>query len=393
MNALSRSFSAVCPVLGLALCVTLVSTAFVTAQPTLPTAEMQQLVSDIELQLQLTYRGEARTYNQRRGELQAALEAWNKSRRTDADLAVMQAWLQKALRASLPGVGGGMPAPPEFAAPQEVATLPPPQPESVIDSLPAPSSVPDSSEPVTQPAPAERVAKTPALETPDDEEIESVIERPAPRVEQPRSAIADVATPDESPLEQPEPEPVAPEPPVLLTLDQHPAAAELEWDNPFVDDPAKTLEEELPSRRTAGFRPAEESSSEESLQVRINLSELSARIRGYSQGLDVIEGELVRDPDATGFQLAGLTRELESLHSQRELIEMYFARLSEIERMAMEDLPSPNSVIQLLATRAKSRQEAVTKSRSRAPAVVAERAVLDGLQMKLQELGGESEES
>ncbi|MEM6798109.1 MAG: hypothetical protein AAF589_01220 [Planctomycetota bacterium] len=415
----------------------LLATPALHAQPVASDVSIPQLTDDLRMQLQLSYRGQSTAYEERTGELRQARQAWLDSRQSDADRKVMITWLRAAIRASMPGFERPMPAPPVFAAPplakpKPVAQLKPVAEPLPLPTLPAPGSAvtrevkpttlakgDEAPAPVTPTPTANEMpkAKPPIVTDTKDEpkrDVGNAIAQPrvAPRSEAKASemdkAVAakeiDQGTSQEqtsaakviSDERQTQPMPLA----------KHPATAELDWGNPFVDDPLPVdMPDDLaqaiaaarpanppfdgasPKRRTVGFRPR----LPQSPSVRINLSELSARVRGYGQALDVIEAQLIAQPGATGFQLAGMARELEALQAQRELIELYFSILSEIERLAVEDLPSPTPVIDLLAARATNRSETVQKPQS--PAASAERAVLDGLRKKLTQLGSENEES
>ncbi len=411
---------------------------------TTQTAQLQELVDALRYQWSLQHGGERRVLAQRYVELQSALTAWNESLRSDADLAVMRRWLETALQASMPGAGIAMPDTPFFPIAVEA------QAETVVEELAAPAdlplpavvqnrpqvaskteaslpeklahtdagtnrmphrdfkALPRSEEPspiktATEHAPAEDTLATQATDQDATltlfEDLDASDTKPAIT-----SRLADRNRPEVDEIADPialaEPEPVAPhvEPasePQPPSLAEHPAAADLDWGNPFVDDPlpgdanagvaaasnnvrlAAAEQAISRTRRTVGFRPEAMTRA----GVRVNLNELSARIRGYGRGLRAIEAELINQPQATGFELAGLVRELESLAAQRELIEIYFASLSEIERMAMEDLPSDEGVRKLVLARAASRREEVDAQTS--ASAQAERAVLQGVARKL----------
>ena len=369
-----------------------------------PTAELQGMVDDLGWQLAQSFRGSGPEFNKRYEQLRLALEAWRASPRSSDDYALMQAWLEKAIRVSLPGTRRSLPAPPKFGVHRAIATRPSTEP-AATETLPAPApehtaQTPPGNQPPAieqQPAPRQPSTGQPntgqlstgqlSTEQPSTgpEVAQSNIEQPSPRVE-----IA--ATP---PRAEPQAETRVPPPapaPVETTqpsLRRHPAAATLSWSDPFVDDPlpnnqnsaTRVATRQPTTGRTTRLKPVGNSVAGE---VKMNLSELSARVRGYRQGLDFVEAELIGSGDATAFKLAGLVRELQSLADQRDLLELYYAGLSELERAAMPDLPSPRAAYRLVASRADDRQATIENATS--SSADAERAVLTGVGRKLRQL-------
>ncbi|MEM8866088.1 MAG: hypothetical protein AAGF31_11145, partial [Planctomycetota bacterium] len=102
---------------------------------------MQQLVDDLAMQFQLTLRNRPDEHQSHYDHLADALAAWNRSARTDADLATMDNWLRAAIRATMPGSQRDMPSLPRFST---VATVPTPT-----------TSTADSAETIPSPAVAE----------------------------------------------------------------------------------------------------------------------------------------------------------------------------------------------------------------------------------------------
>ena len=363
------------------------------------TADMQALVNDLGWQLANMYRGRTDEFNVGYAKMQSALEAWNQSGRTTADVAVMKGWLRGAIQACMPGAANDFPPTPVFHR-QVVEAIP------LTPALPSRSHEPvTASEPLPPPTIAtapvkpavEPLAPSPApLPLPEATDIAAATQESNPEpppviesaVDWPVADATEAASPQETETAKaredvtpPAAAPVAVAPP---SLDRHPSAAKLQWPDPFVDDPLEPATGQLASnaaqRRTARFRPVGESNA----GVKIDLSELSARVRGHKQGLRFIEAELIASPTASAFRLAALARELESLLAQRAVLTLYYNNMSEIERMAMDDLPSAESPLQLLSTRLEQRREALAGSDS--PATAAEQAVLQGVDRKLFQL-------
>lgn len=343
------------------------------SEPLSATAQMQSSVDDLALQLRLTFRGRKSEFDARYATLAEALERWNQSSRTDADMRTMQSWLDDATRASIPGSGRRMPQPPSF----EIASSSPP----AIESLPSgtePAGVvydgdyQNQPQEVIQSEPAGPALNDPLAESAPSESLIEVIPEPT-QASEPASVVQSEPQTDVS--QQPQPSQAA---------KRHPGSAPInwsgaDWSDPFVDDP---LPQNPNSRiaRTTRFKPASSSTP----AVKVNLTELSARIRGYRRALSFIEADLMVAENATGFRLAGILRELDAAQTQRELLEMYLAGLSEIERMAVPDLPPSSEVLRLVKQRTEERRQAL--SGTTGAAAEAEAAVLDGLDRKLGQL-------
>ncbi|MEM6328979.1 MAG: hypothetical protein AAF790_01895 [Planctomycetota bacterium] len=431
-----------------------------------PSADYPQavgpLVSDLLLQVDLVYQGQPKEIRRRRDAVQQAMAAWRASRRTAADTVRLSAWLREALRASMPGAEAAMPPAPDFLTTRSTAAAPrpsvPPQDEAVVVATPAPDQSPPGSQrpreaeaapsPV-EPRPAEPRTAEPRTAEPRTVEPRTAAGPPRPTASSPRNAARPAetyaasrpapSTPAPQPADPRRADPqtktdavqAAPRSPARAGVARdaapgtrkripadrfagvHPAASQLDWSNPFVDDP---LPATPPQERTAAVvvtgdepRAAQPAAAlmPESLRtaarqrtarkppavapgVRVNLTELGARIRGYSRALRAVEAGLLSEPAANGFQLAGLARELETLAPQRELIDLYLGVLPEIERMAIDGPPPAEPVVALLASLATNRSQAVAGADT--AAATAERAVLRGLTRRLSRLLAEQAE-
>jgi hypothetical protein len=98
-----------------------------------PSARLQLLVNDTVAQLQLAYRHNATEQRRRYDQLSTTVDAWRDAKRSDANNRLLEDWLRRAIRSSMPGSQAPLPptprferppveAPPEVNPPQPVAT-------------------------------------------------------------------------------------------------------------------------------------------------------------------------------------------------------------------------------------------------------------------------------
>lgn len=327
------------------------------AQSTSSTQALQRLTNDLALQLDLTYKHDLATHRERYDEMAAALKAWNRSRRTDADYAMMDQWLRTAIRNSMPGAGQPLPAPPEFAALRpSVTELPPPRPTTS-----APRSV------AAKPKPAP----------------------PGPVATQPKPAVAAPVPMKPVPVAPPT---VAARPAPRDFWSNHPAARPLDTSNPFRDDPTPQPRP-APSAVAAAAppaKPAVESPTErtamrlpviEAAEVAVNLPELATRIGGYNQALRRIEAAVIAADRAEAEELAKLLLELEQLNDQRDFIDLYVVGLTPQERAATPQLEAPDAALSLIEEKITDRINSPAAKNSST-----ERDILAALVRKLAEL-------
>lgn len=180
---------------------------------------LQSLVDDTAFQLGLTYRFNVTELKQRREQVDKALEAWNKSSRSEADNRALAAWLRGAMRASMPGSQEKLPPLPNFQTPAKAEPLP---------LSPGASNQRPAADSSVTPSRAE-----PSLEAPSNA-TEHTLMRPT------SAAVteSDIApAPDTSTAE---PEPISDDD----FWSDHPANEELPTDlsngDPFLDDPLPT---------------------------------------------------------------------------------------------------------------------------------------------------------
>jgi hypothetical protein len=96
-------------------------------------ARLQLLVNDTVAQLQLAYRHDATEKRRRYERLSTTVDAWRDAERSDANNRLLEDWLRRAIRSSMPGSQEPLPpmphfeqppveTPPEVNPPQSVAT-------------------------------------------------------------------------------------------------------------------------------------------------------------------------------------------------------------------------------------------------------------------------------
>lgn len=339
----------------------------VAAESTVATQALQRLTNDLGLQLKLTYRHDLATHRERYAELAAALAAWNRSPRTDADYALMSDWLRTAIRNSMPGDGKPLPPPPTFSVPQPVvAELPALKPTQSAPSSVVEKPQSDSTSVVTK--------SVPPSVTRDAEQSAPPVAtaKPTPPAQSTRPAPRDFWS-------------------------KHPAARPLELDNPFRDDPLprqlKPTRQPNPEQVAVVEPPVNPTSEEptvrtamrlpvmETSEVAVNLPELSSRIGGYNQALRRVEAAIIASNNPNARELAKLLAELDQLADQRDFIDLYVVGLSPQEGSAIPKLDRADAALSLLEEKVIARLESPA-----ATASSAERDILLALVRKLAEL-------
>ncbi|QDU90789.1 hypothetical protein Pla175_42020 [Pirellulimonas nuda] len=308
---------------------------------------LQQLAGDISAQLDLRYPTSGGEKQAGRDRLAEAIDLWNASPKSDADAQVMERWLLDALRASMAGSKKPMPAPPEFSQKQIAAA--PLAPEPIAEPTP-----------ITEPAPAPM----------------------------PRSVASQVdPTPAPAPVTpQPALRPARPELPVVAS-NEHPAAARINWSDPFRDDPFRddpvavaSAPIERPAQRQTRLKPELPPRPRGSVDLR----ELSARVRGLSQGLAAIDARLSDQRPPSAFELAGLVRDLEQLSSEDRFLRLYLNGLTTSEAREVGHRPDMRQTIDRLGDRVKQRQADLAEAQGEQS--LAERDILTALAVKLDEI-------
>lgn len=135
----------------------------------------------------------------------------------------------------------------------------------------------------------------------------------------------------------------------------HPAAAPLEWIDPFEDDASTTRETErdgaaLPpsgARRQTTLRP-----TYSDWTIQVNRDELSRKVRHYNIALRAANLGLLGLDSSDSDTLAGLADELELLARDRRFVELYLSAVSEAEKVYLPSLLSAEIVNELARRKA-----------------------------------------
>ncbi len=311
LDTLFSSCGLKAPAFGLVLVVSsLAFPAASAAEPVDRSSLLQQRVNDLAYQLDLIKPFDRSKGDSRLQELQQAITAWNDADRHEADFEVMEAWLQEATQASLPGSRDRMPPAPRFASPHLASPRGPLQPVDTTVVKPVDAPVVESVPPV--PAPD---AIAPLLGTSRPMDLGN------PFVDDPVAIVR----------EDQEAEPVQPPPPV----------------QPPLVHQVSTEQDDLRGQGSAEFPKAEVSE--------INMAELRAQVHGYAYGLRGVEAKLLANPTMPTDQLLLVTRELHQLVSQRVFLSLYFEALSKGKRADEKSrdsvLPSPHEAQAMIAAR------------------------------------------
>ncbi len=305
--------------------------------------ELQVTVDRLNQQLQLVARFDVRRSQIRYDALAQAIELWDASPRGDAEFAIMELWLQQALRASMPGSGTAMPTAPDFSAVElssgSIESLPP---------LPADASNRDRD--------ADSISGARPLVRPDANDSTPDRARGAREAIASKSPADSLAT---TPTNTATPRATA------SPWENHPATRPLriESTDPFVDDPITepvtrpspaTIAGVQPEPRVA-LRPTTFVSRE--TQPEVNIAELVARSSGYERGLQQINSKLIVDGEMNSTDLLLLTRELSELAKQHDFIVLYIDSLGAGQRDLILPPISVDEVKNRLADKIRSRQK------------------------------------
>jgi hypothetical protein len=322
--------------------------------------QVQQVIEHMRLRRETMLSSEAQLA-QRYALLGAALEAWNQSDRTDADADLMQGWLDQAIASSALGGQRTMPELPTF--PQR-------------EAIPAPVAKASPENP-TGPVPTDADAPAYAAQyEPYDSFEAAAAPQEQPDVESPPAVVA------ASPTKTIATKPVAPAPETPKTPDRgwasHPAS-DIDWGDPFVDDPLASDALSTTAQTTKRFKPVTGDR-----QVKIDLLELSSRVAGHNARLRELEGRLVGARQMNAFRLAALLRDLDDLQEQRAFLQLYLAGLSAEETSIGPELASAEPLVRLATSAVTQRQEDLEGDEG--SQAEAERAILTSLSRKLQDL-------
>lgn len=300
---------------------------------------MQQRVDALAQQLELRYARSPRALDDRRDAVAVVLSEWNKltgeAKNSPDNRSRLNAWLDDALAASMPGGSGKLAAPPEFSLPVEA-----PRESQVSDAAPVESGEPNAAEaPATGrpaearvPASREKLPTPPAGRTPIADESEVAYPSAAPEPRRVAKPVAPNAAESESPA--------APS----SKWSQHPAAAPLEWRDPFADDPQASPNPLRTGTRRESLKPLEG----EGASVRVNLSTLAAEIRGYNAAVRALHRRLAGAASAADQDLRLAEQELADLRDRRAFLQTYRNRVSQEQRWGLPELASSDALGELL---------------------------------------------
>jgi hypothetical protein len=356
----------------------------------------------------------------RRAAAEEVLSAWNQvapegeEQASAANVAKISDWLDAALRAVIPGGEGELPAAPEFEeAPEFQKAVVEEEPvveteEALADeSLPKPTlpkPVREAIEPTVTAAPTETVAPTVDPEVapaPEPRRSRIKVSDPVVTIDNPYVNDAEVATqkpkaskPSINPLRRsPRPsdrivdskptesqfagprataKPVVPAPeavgeavddtndaaPQRSKWSQHPAAAPLEWRDPFADDPAASPNPLRSGSRHETHRPEYRLSR----TTKVNLRQLSADIRGYNTALRSLQSAVMQLKETDIAALAAAEEELDRLDERRQFLDLYREGLTTDEERVLPESPSAEVVRELVRRKTETLSDRASSS-------------------------------
>jgi hypothetical protein len=349
----------------------------------------------------------------RRAAAEEVLSAWNQvapegeEHTSAANVAKISAWLDAALRAVMPGGEGELPAAPEFEEAPEfpeaiVEEEPVVETEEVLADESLPKPVREAIEPTVTAAPIETVAPTVDPEVaPEPRRSRIKVSDPVVTIDNPYVNDAEVATqkpkasnPSINPLRRsPRPadqlvdskpaesqfagprataKPVVPAPeavgevadetndaaPQRSKWSQHPAAAPLEWRDPFADDPAASPNPLRSGSRHETRRPEYRLSR----TTKVNLRQLSADIRGYNTALRSLQSAVMQLKETDIAALAAAEEELDRLDERRQFIDLYREGLTTDEERVLPESPSAEVVRELVRRKTETLSDRASSS-------------------------------
>lgn len=329
---------------------------------------LQGKLDALAQQIHLRYQDHGPSLVARRETVRAALDAWNQAANqavpADQDRAAMADWLEQALQAVMPGGSGVLPEVPEFVGPVVMPSL------EVIAAQPSATEQPS---PVTEPeasAPVTAILQSSSMDLVRQNDTANL---PKPQKQSPfagpRATRRAVAKPT---ITEPAPE--------RSKWSRHPAAAPLEWRDPFVDDPQASPNPLRSGVRTRSLRPTFSRRGE----VGVNLTQLAADIRGYNLAVRSLQQLALQLKPADLGGLRAVVEELERLEEQRQFLDLYRAGLSRSERNQLPDSPSIELVRELARRKVSDSSEKVGSSRP------GDRSELEQIRDRLATLKGRS---
>lgn len=350
----------------------------------------------------------------RRAAAEEVLSAWNQvapegeEHTSAANVAKISEWLDAALRAVMPGGEGELPAAPEFEEAQFEEAIVEEEPvvetEEVLADESLPKPVPEAIEPTITAAPTETVAPTVDPEVapaPEPRRARIKVSDPVVTINNPYVDDTEVATqkpeaskPSINPLRRsPRPadqfveskptesqfagprataKPVVPAPeaiseavdetndaaPQRSKWSQHPAAAPLEWRDPFADDPAASPNPLRSGSRHETRRPENRLSR----TTKVNLRQLSADIRGYNTALRSLQSAVMQLKESDIAALAAAEEELDRLDERRQFLDLYREGLTTDEERVLPESPSAEVVRELVRRKTETLSDRASSS-------------------------------
>jgi hypothetical protein len=364
---------------------------------------LQERVDALAQQIYRRYQHYPPALAARRASAEKVLSAWNEvapegeEQASAANVAKISEWLDAALRAVMPGGEGELPAAPQFEEAQfeeaRVEEEPVVEAEEVLadESLPKPAS--EAIEPAVAVAPTEAVAPAPeprrsrikvsdpvvTIDNPYVNDAEVATQKPAaskpsinPLRQSPRlvDRIVD-SKPTESQFAGPRAtaKPVVPAPeaadetnnaaPQRSKWSQHPAAAPLEWRDPFADDPAASPNPLRSGSRHETRRPEYRLSR----TTKVNLRQLSADIRGYNAALRSLQSAVMQLKETDIAALAAAEEELDRLDERRQFLDLYREGLTSDEERVLPESPSAEVVRELVRRKTETLSDRASSSK------------------------------
>lgn len=295
--------------------------------------DVVQVASDLRFQLEMALRHDVRERDARIAQLDEVIQRWQSSPQSEADRQLLLTWLREAGARSLHGVMQPLPAMPEFSTAVGAADVAPPA-EHQVRKVPSPEASPRPN--AKQPAPPAKGSAEPAPAAPTLGTLyaRGQANEPTPVTPTP----ADPRDEDAITLRQPSSYvPSSPLPGSRTSRSLAPAGPEsAPAPRPGARQPVEpNLLASLPV-------PSDRVATE---PVRVNLTELAARIAGYHDSLDEVELVLLRmdTPD-----LEVVTEQIKKLdHMTRNygFVQLYYDSLTQAERDSIREPRSMHATL------------------------------------------------
>ncbi len=298
-------------------------------------SSMQDRLVALTQLIHFRHRGDKASLQRHRAEVEAVLSMWNaEAQPSPVDQQLMAAWLDQAIRSSMPGRSGRLPPPPRLGTPVVAAPIV----TAPIVTVEPPAAV------------EENLLDAKLLDTRDVPT--------APEQRQP-SRVQSSGLPRRS------------------KWSRHPAAAPLRWADPFTEESRSNTH---PNHRGAQRYETRRPTFGKSQGVAIDLAKLSAEVRGYNAALRSLSQRLARREDVNTRALTKIAAELERLETERRFLDLYREGLSQTEQRSLPASPSAELVYELVRRKTATRLNKTPRSKNE------ERRALEGLVSRLARL-------